>query len=185
MCCILHTYWRVFLKFIQTFLLNNPILLKVFHIHGIFFWKYNTNWLIKIKSIDISTLINGRCCLVFSVSVSSSSLASKGAASIGSEQDVVQASQSSTGADHGTIGGITCKICGASGLKDMYNLERHILRMHSSSFSCKICRVEFTDRHSYTVHSTYCYYYCPIDGCSFKEKRKYRLDGHVRRHSRM
>ena len=69
--------------------------------------------------------------------------------------------------------GLCCNICGATGIKDQYNLGRHISRMHSGSVLCNVCKVEFTDRHSFNVHSNHCYYYCPIEGCLFKEKMKF------------
>ena len=87
-------------------------------------------------------------------------------------------------AARGEMVGLICSYCGASGIKDLFNMGRHISRMHRDSFVCNICRVEFSDRYTYNVHSTYCYHYCPIVGCSFKEKRKSRMDGHIRWHCR-
>ena len=81
--------------------------------------------------------------------------------------------------------GFTCSLCGMSGIKDNFNLSRHIARMHRGTFKCSICNVEFNDRYSFNVHYKDCFYYCPIVGCTFKEKRQARLDGHLRNHSRM
>ena len=80
--------------------------------------------------------------------------------------------------------GLICSYCGASGIKDKFNMGRHISRMHRDSIVCNICRVEFSDRYTFDIHSRCCYHYCPIVGCSFKEKRKSRLDGHIRWHCR-
>ena len=82
-------------------------------------------------------------------------------------------------------GGYTCSLCGLSGIKDNFNLGRHISRMHSGSFKCVICKVEFDDRHRFNIHYKDCYHFCPFEGCSFREKRQSRMDGHVRKHSRM
>lgn len=79
----------------------------------------------------------------------------------------------------------SCLLCSASGIKDKFNLERHMVRMHSGSFECSICQIEFTDRYSFNIHYSQCYHYCPIVNCPFKEKRKSRMDAHVRKHCRM
>ena len=81
--------------------------------------------------------------------------------------------------------GYSCSYCGASGIKDRFNLLRHISRMHSGSFVCSICTIEFYDRYSFNVHCVHCYHYCPMDGCSFKEKRQGRMEAHIRKHCRM
>ena len=82
-------------------------------------------------------------------------------------------------------GGYTCSFCGITGIKDNFNLGRHISRMHSGLFKCSICNVEFSGRFSFNVHYKDCYLYCPIEGCPFKEKRQSRMDGHLRKHSRL
>ena len=80
---------------------------------------------------------------------------------------------------------LNCSFCGVSGIKDKFNLDRHIARMHLSSVKCCTCLVEFSDRYWYDLHSGQCYHYCPFEDCSFKEKRRSRIDGHIRRHARM
>ena len=87
-------------------------------------------------------------------------------------------------AGEGPGSSLTCSFCGATGITTTFNLRRHISRMHSGSFKCSICQVEFSDRHNLNLHTRNCYHYCPVVGCSFKEKRKSRLDGHVRMHCR-
>ena len=82
-------------------------------------------------------------------------------------------------------GGYTCSVCGITGIKDNFNLGRHISRMHSGSFKCSVCNVEFNGRFSFNVHYKDCYHYCPFEGCPFKEKRQSRMDGHIRKHSRL
>ena len=78
--------------------------------------------------------------------------------------------------------GLVCPHCGAMGINGTCKLLLHIERMHSRPFTCTICQVEFADRYFYNLHSPTCYYVCPVDGCTFKEKRESRLAGHLRRH---
>ena len=92
----------------------------------------------------------------------------------------------STGSEKGesVSFGLSCELCGAVGIKDAFNLSRHVVRMHSGSFKCSICGIEFSGRHSLNLHTPACYHYCPVVGCPFKEKRKQRMEGHLRMHSR-
>ena len=78
--------------------------------------------------------------------------------------------------------GLTCTQCGARGIASMSKLMVHLDRMHSKPFTCIICKVEFVDRFSFNLHSPNCYFFCPIEGCNYKEKRESRLKGHLRRH---
>ena len=78
--------------------------------------------------------------------------------------------------------GLVCPHCGAMGINGTCKLLLHIERMHSRPFTCTICQVEFADRYFYNQHSPTCYYVCPVDGCTFKEKRESRLAGHLRRY---
>ena len=48
-------------------------------------------------------------------------------------------------ADKKTSPGLSCSFCGAGGILTSFNLRRHIARMHSGSFKCNICIVEFFD----------------------------------------
>ena len=78
--------------------------------------------------------------------------------------------------------GLTCSHCGASGINGMSKLLLHIDRMHSKPVSCSICRVEFVDRFHFVQHSPSCYYWCPVEGCDYHEKRESRFNGHLRKH---
>ena len=78
--------------------------------------------------------------------------------------------------------GLRCPHCGAPGILGTAKLLLHIDRMHSRPYTCTICQVEFADRYFYNLHSTTCFYFCPVDGCIFKEKRESRMAGHLRRH---
>ena len=81
--------------------------------------------------------------------------------------------------------GLTCSLCGAAGIKDAFNLKRHLSRMHFGVFKCSICKLAFSDRHTLMLHYPDCFHYCPIVGCSYKEKRNQRMEGHLRMHSRL
>ena len=78
--------------------------------------------------------------------------------------------------------GLSCSFCGATGINGMSKLMLHIDRMHSKSFTCNICKVEFCDRFNFMQHSPSCFYWCPVDGCSYHEKRESRFKGHIRKH---
>ena len=78
--------------------------------------------------------------------------------------------------------GLNCPHCGVMGIKGMSKLLLHIDRIHSRPFTCTICNVEFIDRYFYDKHTPTCFYFCPVDGCNFKEKRESRLKGHLRGH---
>ena len=78
--------------------------------------------------------------------------------------------------------GLICPHCGAPGILGTAKLLLHIDRMHSRPYTCTICEVEFADRYFYNWHSTTCFYFCPVEGCIFKEKRESRMAGHLRRH---
>ena len=78
--------------------------------------------------------------------------------------------------------GLSCSFCGATGINGMSKLMLHIDRMHSKSFTCSICKVEFCDRFNFMQHSPSCFYWCPVDGCSYHEKRESRFKGHLRKH---
>ena len=78
--------------------------------------------------------------------------------------------------------GLTCPQCGALGINGMSKLMLHVERMHSKPYTCNICKVQFVDRYHFNLHSSDCFYMCPVDGCNFQEKRESRLKGHLRRH---
>ena len=78
--------------------------------------------------------------------------------------------------------GLTCSHCGSLGINGMSKLLLHIDRMHSKPVSCSICRVEFVDRFNFIVHSPSCFYWCPVEGCDYHEKRESRFNGHLRKH---
>ena len=78
--------------------------------------------------------------------------------------------------------GLTCPHCGALGINGMSKLMLHVERMHSKPYTCNICKVQFVDRFHFNLHSSDCFYMCPVDGCNFQEKRESRLKGHLRRH---
>ena len=61
-------------------------------------------------------------------------------------------------------------------------MRRHVERMHFGPIKCKICQTIFGDKYWYLRHSKDCYYFCSVDGCTFHDKRKSRLDGHMRMH---
>ena len=79
---------------------------------------------------------------------------------------------------------ISCEHCGASGFKDGWYLRRHITLMHTGSVQCNICSNIFIDKHKYLQHAKTCYYWCDVAGCSYHEKRKSRVDSHMRSHER-
>lgn len=100
-------------------------------------------------------------------------------------------SSRSAGRNHGSSNevvsvsrrGLVCTYCGLKGIASMSKLLLHIDRMHSVPCTCVICKVEFVDRYSYNQHSPNCFYFCPIEGCNYKDKRESRLKGHLRRHT--
>ena len=78
--------------------------------------------------------------------------------------------------------GLTCPHCGALGINGGSKLMLHIDRMHSKPVLCSVCNVEFADRHSFVQHSPSCFYWCPVEGCNYHEKRESRFNGHLRKH---
>jgi len=82
-----------------------------------------------------------------------------------------------------------CHKCGRPFLNST-QLRRHI-RRHTKPHKCPIdsCDAGFSDakdlrRHNQTIHSTKALFFCPTDGCTFKEKGFKRKDGltkHVRK----
>ena len=78
--------------------------------------------------------------------------------------------------------GQTCSCCGASGINGVSKLMLHMDRMHSKSVTCSICEVVFVDKYSFLEHSQTCYYWCPVEGCNYHEKRESRFKGHLRTH---
>ena len=78
--------------------------------------------------------------------------------------------------------GLTCSHCGALGINGGSKLLLHIDRMHSKPVLCSICNVEFADRFSFIQHSPSCFYWCPVQGCNYHEKRESRFNGHLRKH---
>ena len=88
-----------------------------------------------------------------------------------------------TGGQVGTFRkGLTCNRCGAKGIKGMSKLMLHLDRMHSMAITCSICHVEFVDRYHFVQHSPSCFYWCPVEGCDYHEKREARYKGHLRKH---
>lgn len=79
---------------------------------------------------------------------------------------------------------VNCPHCEDSGFKDTWFLKRNIERMHLVPIKCEIGIIVFIDKYCYINHSKNCFYFCPREGCTFHDKRKSRLDGHVRRHER-
>ena len=79
---------------------------------------------------------------------------------------------------------VICPHCKEGGFKDAWFLKRHIQRMHLVPIKCEICQTVFVDKYRYSNHSKQCFYTCPREGCSFQEKRKSRLEGHMRKHER-
>ena len=90
-----------------------------------------------------------------------------------SDQDAMQKS-----------GLVKCPHCEEEGFKDAWFLQRHIRRMHLVPIKCEICQTVFIDKYRYGDHSKHCFYFCPKEGCSFQDKRKSRLAGHLRKHDR-
>ena len=79
---------------------------------------------------------------------------------------------------------LSCPLCDEIGYKDAWFLRRHIQRMHLVPIRCEICRAVFIDKYCYMKHSKNCFFFCSVEGCSFFDKRKTRLDGHMRTHER-
>ena len=79
---------------------------------------------------------------------------------------------------------VICPHCKEGGFKDAWFLKRHIQRMHLVPIKCEICQTVFIDKYRYANHSKQCLYTCPREGCTFQEKRKSRLEGHMRKHER-
>ena len=75
---------------------------------------------------------------------------------------------------------VHCPFCGQIGFKDKWYVDRHIQQMHSVSVKCSICEVVFKDKHCYVKHAKNCCYFCDVDGCSFYDRRKHRLEVHLR-----
>ena len=78
--------------------------------------------------------------------------------------------------------GYTCPYCGIAGIVGPSKLNIHIERMHSAPVVCKICSVQFVDKHCFVLHYPKCFYFCQQPNCNFFEKRKERFDGHMRTH---
>ena len=79
---------------------------------------------------------------------------------------------------------VICPHCKEGAFKDAWFLKRHIQRMHLVPIKCEICQTVFIDKYRYVNHSKQCLYTCPREGCTFQEKRKSRLEGHMRKHER-
>ena len=79
---------------------------------------------------------------------------------------------------------VSCPHCDQSGFKDNWFLGRHIQRMHHVPIKCEICQSVFVDKFWYFIHSRSCFFVCPREGCNFHDKRKARLDSHIKRHER-
>ena len=92
--------------------------------------------------------------------------------------------QSSKGQDVSPLPMIVCPHCGASGFRHSWFLQRHISQVHTGSVKCEICENLFIDKFRYLEHSSSCFYWCKKEGCSFHEKRKSRVESHMRKHDR-
>ena len=79
---------------------------------------------------------------------------------------------------------VKCPHCEEDSFKDAWFLQRHIMRMHLVPIKCEICQTVFIDKYRYGDHSKHCFYFCPKEGCCFQDKRKSRLEGHLRKHDR-
>ena len=88
--------------------------------------------------------------------------------------------------EHGSVGSnlLKCQYCDAGGFQNAWFLNRHVDRMHLVPIKCEICEVTFVDKYWYVKHSKDCYYFCTVEGCGFFNKKKSRLDGHMRQHLR-
>ena len=80
--------------------------------------------------------------------------------------------------------GVICPHCKEGGFKDAWFLKRHVQRMHLVPIKCEVCQTVFIDKYRYVNHSKDCFFTCPREGCTFKEKRRSRLEGHMRKHER-
>ena len=96
--------------------------------------------------------------------------------------DVEVANSTMVAAEDEVRKGLKCPHCGVLGINGTAKLMLHFDRMHSRPYTCTICHVEYTDRYFYNLHSPTCFYFCPVEGCTFKEKRESRLAGHLRWH---
>ena len=79
---------------------------------------------------------------------------------------------------------VICPHCNEGGFKDAWFLKRHVQRMHLVPIKCEICQTVFIDKYRYFNHTKECFFTCPREGCTFREKRKSRLEGHMRKHER-
>ena len=79
---------------------------------------------------------------------------------------------------------ISCSHCGEAGFQDGWFLRRHVERMHLAPIKCEICQTVFGDKYWYLKHSKNCYFFCSVEGCTFHDKRKSRMEGHMRKHLR-
>ena len=52
---------------------------------------------------------------------------------------------------------VKCNLCGVSGFKNNWFLQRHLSQMHLGSIKCEICSNIFVDKFHYLQHSNACF----------------------------